>query len=122
MPEPEQLPLVGLYYGSAPTTTERESGAAIEITNTGPLRPNGAGHRALFAFASGERMTSYDASMRMTGDYHAIRREATRLLARGLLTKDGVLPNKAPRGREHVDAYRITNQGTTELTRLGTPN
>jgi hypothetical protein len=64
-------------------------------------------------------MTAYDASVAATGDHHAMRREATRLMERGFLVKDGTLPNKAPRGREHVDAYRITAAGRTELARLG---
>lgn len=113
-------PHVGIYHGTEPTATERASGEAIEDENLGkPLRPGGAGHRALQAFASGERLTAYDASVRATGDFHAVRREATRLLVRGFLVKDGTLVNRAPRGRNQVDAYRITDAGAAELLRLG---
>lgn len=114
----EQLQLTGKYSGPSPTETERESGAEIERTRFGPLRPNSVGHRALAAWRGGDRLTAYTASARMTGDYHAIRREATRLVVRGFLQKDGTLPNHAPRGRKNVDAYRITVVGRAELDRL----
>jgi hypothetical protein len=39
---------------------------------------------------------------------------------RGVLEKDGTLPNRVTlAGRDHVDAYRITVAGRTELARLG---
>lgn len=114
----EQLHLTGKYSGPSPTETEQESGEAVEQARFGPLRPNSVGHQALAAWRSGERLTAYTASARMTGDYHAIRREATRLVVRGFLQKDGTLPNHAPRGRKNVDAYRITAIGRVELDRL----
>lgn len=108
------------YFGVNPTATEAESGTAIAEDNAGPLRKGSAGHRALAAFAAFDRrVTAYQASQRATGDYHALRREATRLLVRGFLRKDGVLPNPAPRGREHVDAFVLTDAGRTEIARLG---
>lgn len=114
-----QHPVVtGIYHGKDPTETERESGTEIELENTGPLKPNGAGHRALAVFAGGDRLTAYDASHLAAGDYHALRREARRLHDRGFLVKDGTLPNRAARGRPHVDAYRITPEGVEELERL----
>lgn len=112
--------IVGRYHDANATVTERESGERVEARNAGSLRRDGVGHVALRAFASGgERMTSYDASDLATGDHHAIRREAGRLVERGYLVKDGTLPNLAPRGRPRVDAYRITEAGLAELERLG---
>lgn len=116
--EGEQL-VTGKFYGPDPTSTERESGTEIELDDSGPLKPGGAGHLLLDQYASGKRMTAYQASYMATGDFHAIRREARRLYMRGFLTKDGTLPNPAPRGREQVDAFRITEAGTLELERLG---
>lgn len=112
---------VGLYYRHGPeaTETERESGEIVEDDNRGPLKPGRNGHRALAAFGDGRRMTAYEASRRACGDYHAMRREARRLVDRGFLAKDGVLPNPAPRGRPHVDAFVITDAGRAELARLG---
>lgn len=117
-PEPE---ITGRYFGRGATRTEVESGVEVERENVGRLRPGSAGHRALAAFASfgRRRATAYEASCRATGDYHALRREATRLLVRGFLAKDGVLPNPAPRGRPHVDAYVLTDAGEAEYERLG---
>lgn len=111
----------GLYFRHGPeaTETERESGAEVEKDNYGPLKPGKNGHRVLDAFDDDRRMTAYEASWLACGDHHAMRREATRLLMRGFLIKDGVLPNPAQRGRPHVDAYRITPEGRVELLRLG---
>lgn len=122
-PNPEQTTiedyLTGKYTGPNPTETEAESGAVIEKERRGPIRAGSVSHRALIAWADREPRTAYDASMKMTGDYHAIRREATRLLERGFLAKHGTLPNPAPRGRKHVDAYQLTPAGDAELARLG---
>jgi hypothetical protein len=117
--DPEQLSITGRYHGNGATETETESGIAKEVENQGPLRIGGAGHRALSAFASGDRLTAYEASVRATGDFHAIRREATRLVVRGFLRKEGSLANPAPHGRPNVDAYRLTERGVLELRRLG---
>jgi len=115
----EQLEITGRFFGPSPTETERESGTAIEEREFGPLRQGSAGHRVLAQYNLVIHMTSYAASYLASGDYHAMRRESTRLLVRGLLEKDGVLPNPAPRGRPHVDAYRITPRGRLELKVLG---
>jgi hypothetical protein len=113
-----EAPLTGKYHGADPTDTERASGLDIEAKNYGPLRPGKAGHSVLAVYGDGARRTAYDASMEACGDYHARRREATRLLERGFLMKDGTLPNHAPGGREQVDAYRISEAGRSELARL----
>jgi hypothetical protein len=115
-----QPEISGKFFGRRPTETERESGTAVELRDQGPLKPGGAGHLVLRAFARypHRRMTAYEASYLATGDWHSRRREATRLLARGYLVKDGVLPNRAPLGRPHVDAYRITPAGLSALARL----
>ena len=110
--------LTGKFHGQDATSTERASGEAIEVEDRGPLKPGSAGHSVLSVYGDGERHTAYDASLTATGDFHARRREATRLLERGCLVKDGEMPNRAPNGREHVDAYRITNTGREELLRL----
>lgn len=117
-PEYEQESLTGKYHGNNATPTERSSGEEIERNNFGPLKPGGAGHMALQAYADGERRTAYDASVVISGDYHALRRESTRLVERGFLVDDGTLPNHAPRGRKHVQARRITTAGLLELQRL----
>lgn len=118
-PEREYQPVVtGRYFGSTPTTTERESGAAIEIERHGPLKRGRAGHVVLMQYKYGERLTAYEASLGASGDWHAKRRESTRLLERGFLRKDGTKPNQAPSGRPHVDAFVITSAGLDELRRL----
>ena len=114
----QELGLTGKYHGKGATDTERASGVEVEIEDMGPLKPGGAGHSVLRVYGSGDRLTAYDASMRACGDYHARRRESTRLLTRCFLEKSGTLPNQAPGGREHVDAYRITDAGREELKRL----
>ena len=113
-----EVPLTGKYHGANPTDTERAAGEDIEAKTDGPLRPGKAGHSVLSIYGDGDRRTAYDASKEACNDYHARRRESTRLLERGFLTKDGTLPNRAPAGREHVDAYRISEAGRTELARL----
>jgi len=121
---PEQLDLLGQpaivfnprrYVGPSPTATERASGEAIAQRERGPLKAGSAGHQVLTVYADGERRTSYDASMSATGDWHASRRESTRLMERGYLEKDGTMPNRSPKGRKHVDAYRITPAGRMAL-------
>lgn len=106
------------YHGQDPTDTERESGQEIEKDNRGPLKPRGPGHRVLYQFRRGDRLTAYDASKLACDDYHAMRREVPRLATRGFLQKNGTLPNLAPRGRKSVDAYEITPEGKAELWRL----
>ena len=108
----------GRYSGAEPTQTELWSGTAIEVTTYGPLKRASAGHRVLGAYASGIRLTAYEASKVVSGDWHAKRRESTRLTERGFLRKDGTKPNQAPAGRAHVDAYVITPAGRQELIRL----
>lgn len=110
--------LTGKFYGPDPTETEQESGEIVEAENQGPLKPGKNGHRVLQVYAREPRMTAYEASYRVSGDYHSKRRESTRLLERGFLVKNGVLPNEAPAGRPHVDAYSITFAGLQELERL----
>ena len=117
----EQLTLTGKYFGRNATESERESGVEIEKSNLGQLRQGGAGHTVLFQYRQGARLTAYDASLYACGDPHARRRESTRLLVRGFLKKDGHLPNPAPKGRAKVDAYVITQEGRSELARLGNP-
>lgn len=109
-----------LYAGRNPTQTELWSAEAVAADRgrDKPLRPRGAGHLALYQFRRGERMTAYEASRRAVGDWHSKRREVERLLQRGFVRKDGTLPNEAPAGREHVDAYVITEAGMDELRRL----
>jgi len=109
----------GRFSGPDPTDTERVSGAVIESEHRGPIKPGKAEHLVLLEYATGERLTAYDASWRCCRDYHARRRESTRLLDRGFLVKDGTLPNKSLNGRDSVDAYRITAKGRAELARLG---
>lgn len=109
------------YFGRNPTATEVESGEAIEEARRGPIKPGKAEHLVLRTYGRYEepgRMTSYYASWCTVGDWHSKRRESTRLLERGFLVKDGTLPNRAPAGRPHVDAYRITDAGRAELARL----
>lgn len=118
---PEQLqmvPLTGRYVGPEPTETEQASGEQIELDNQGPMKPGKAGHKVLAEYRDGERLTAYDASLRASGDYHAMRRESTRLYERRLLVKDGTLPNRAPRGRDQVDAYKISDDGRSTLALL----
>lgn len=111
--------ITGKYFGADPTTTERESGTKQEIKNKGPLKPGSVGHRVLLVFADGLRRTAYDASMEECGDWHGSRRECTRLADdRKFLERDGLLPNRAPKGEPHVTAYRITETGLAELERL----
>lgn len=107
------------FSGHDATATERASGAAVEARDQGPLKPHTAAHSVLDVYADGQRRTSYGASMEACGDYHARRRESTRLVERGFLRKDGELRNPAPAGRKHVDAYVITDAGARELGRLG---
>lgn len=116
--EPSQRP--GRFYGWDATATEREAGLAAEEADLGPLKTGSAAHSVLQVYGDGERRTSYGASREACGDFHARRRESTRLLTRGFLVKQGTLPNPAPGGREHVDAYVITDSGRVELRRLGT--
>lgn len=117
-PEQFQIPLTGRYVGPKPTETERASGEQVEVDNQGPMKPGKAGHKVLAEYREGERLTAYDASLRACGDYHAMRRESTRLLRRQLLVKDGTLPNRAPRGRDQVDAYKISDDGRSTLEQL----
>lgn len=112
------MAVTGKYHGHDATETERESGESIEEARMGPLKRRSAGHRVLYEFRRGERLTAYEASMRAVGDWHSKRREATRLLVRGFLRKDGTKPNEAPAGRPNVDAYVITPEGKEELWRL----
>jgi hypothetical protein len=70
-----QAPLTGKFHGAGPTGTERESGEAIEIRELGPLKPGSAGHKVLTVYESGDRMTAYDASFRLTGEAHSKRRD-----------------------------------------------
>lgn len=113
----------GRYFGADATATERESGVEVELDpdrdDRRPIRPGSLAHQILAQYGGGERLTSYEASLRSSGDWHAKRRESTRLLVRGFLMKDGTKPNDAPSGRPHVDAYRITEAGLSELARLG---
>lgn len=106
------------YYGENPTATEKESGEAVAARDGGALKYGGAGHLVLREYADGARRTAYDASMLASGDWHARRRESTRLLTRGYLVKDGTMPNRSPIGRENVDAYRITDAGRAALRSL----
>jgi len=117
-PAQQAMNLTGKYHGRDATATERASGTAVEAEDQGSLKPGSAAHSVLSVYGGGERLTSYDASQRACEDFHARRRESTRLLTRGFLVKDGTLPNRAPGGREHVDAYRITDTGRAELGRL----
>lgn len=112
--------VTGRYFGKEATATERESGVAVEQDRepAKPIKPHSLAHHILLLYANGERLTSYEASHRHSGDWHAKRRESTRLLVRGFLVKDGTKPNLAPSGRPHVDAYKITDAGLAELTRL----
>lgn len=109
------------FYGADATDTEREAGEAVAKKRQGPIQKGGALHLALQAFGDGERKTAYDASVQAAGDYHAIRREATRLaddFDPPMLQREGTLPNQAPRGRD-VQAFRITPHGSEQLRRLG---
>lgn len=115
-PLPSQLP--GRFYGADATATERASGEQIELEDLGPLKPGSAAHSVLVVYGDGKTRTSYQASMEACGDFHARRRESTRLLTRFFLEKCGTMPNPAPGGRDHVDAYRITHAGVQELQRL----
>jgi hypothetical protein len=108
-------PTTGKYSGAGATATEESSGAIIETERRGPIKRGGAEYIVLTIYADGRRRTSYDASYEAVGDFHAKRRESTRLLARGYLRKDGTLPNRALAGRPHVDAYRITAAGLDAL-------
>ena len=118
---PENFPasVTGKYFGPNPTDTERASGEEIEVERRGPIRRGGAMHRVLLVYADGQRRTAYDASFECSGDFHARRRESTRLEERGFLVKDGTLPNRAKNGRPHVAAYRVTASGHAENARLG---
>lgn len=109
----------GRFSGHDATPTEHASGAAIEDRDQGPLKPQTAAHSVLDVYRDGESRTSYGASMEACGDFHARRRESTRLVERGFLRKEGTLPNPAPAGRKQVDAYVITTAGVNELARLG---
>ena len=109
------FPASGKYSGANPTATEESSGAIIERERRGPLKRGGAEHRILMVYADGRRHTAYDASYEAVADYHAKRRESTRLLDRGYLQKDGTLPNRAIAGRPQVDAFRITATGLDAL-------
>jgi hypothetical protein len=115
MPGTEQT---GRFFGREATETERDAGLAVEAEDAGPLKPGSAAHSVLTIYGDRTRRTSYDASMAACGDYHARRRESTRLLTRGYLVKSGTLPNQSPGGRDHVDAYVITGAGIEELARL----
>ena len=115
--EPPAL-VTGKYHGADATATEEISGAAVEVDRAGPLRPDSLAHRILAQYRNRERLTAYEASLRLTGDFHAKRRESTRLLERGYLRKDGTKKNEAPSGRPHVDAFVITPAGIEELGRL----
>lgn len=108
-------PTTGKYSGPDPTATEESSGAIIERERRGPMKRGGAEHTVLLIYGDGRRRTSYDASFEAVGDFHAKRRESTRLLERGYLQKDGTMPNRALAGRPHVDAYRITATGRDAL-------
>jgi hypothetical protein len=119
----------GEYSGTGATKTEEESGKAIfERDNPyKPLRPGSLGHQQLSVYADGKRRTAYDASYEWgqrwgrserDQDWHRTRRETERLFKRGFLIKDGTLPNHAPGGRKHVDAFRIVWAGWQELERL----
>jgi hypothetical protein len=108
-------PTTGKYSGSEPTGTEKDSGDNIERERRGPMKRGGAEHVVLQVYGDGRRRTSYDASFEAVGDFHAKRRESTRLLERGFLQKDGTLPNRALAGRPHVDAYRLTATGRDAL-------
>ena len=111
----------GRYSGPNPTETERESGSAIEARgeDDAPLRKGGAAHMVLAVYVDGQRLTAYEASHAASLDWHAKRRESTRLLEKGFLVKSGTKPNLAPAGRPHVDAFVITEAGLAELRRLG---
>ena len=111
-------PITWKYVGPDPTESEQESGETIELDDHGPIQPGSPKHKMLFAFFHRGRCTAYDASYMATGDWHAIRREARRLYMRGLIAKDGHLPNRAPRGRAKVDAWVVTPAGEEELKRL----
>lgn len=108
----------GRFSGSNPTRTERESGDAVEERDLGPLRPGTVAHKVLRVFGDGQTRTAYHASRESCGDFHGRRREATRLYMRGFVVKRGTLPNPAPSGRSHVDAFVITEAGRAELRRL----
>lgn len=110
--------VTGRYFGRDATRTEREAGVKIELREHGRLRRGSVGHKVLAVYEGGERMTAYDASRRATGHWHQHRRDSTRLAGRLFLVKDGELPNLAPGGNKHVDAYRITDAGRAELARL----
>lgn len=109
----------GRFSGHDATATEYASGAAVEERDQGPLKPQTAAHSVLDVFRDGQNRTSYGASMEACGDFHARRRESTRLVERGFVRKEGTLPNPAPAGRKQVDAYVITTNGVKELERLG---
>ncbi len=116
--ETERAMITGRYFGGEPTATERESGTDVELDRAGPLRPGSLAHRILAQYEDGTRLTAYEASYRLANDWHAKRRESTRLLERGFLVKQGTKPNEAPSGRPHVDAFVITEAGRAELRRL----
>lgn len=115
-----QPELTGKFFRRRANETERESGVAVELRDQGPLKPGGAGHLILRVFGQypHRTLTAYDASYLAFSEWHARRREATRLVARGYLVKDGVLANRAPMGRPHVIGYRITAAGLAALARL----
>ena len=109
----------GRFSGADATETERAAGAKKESRDKGRIKRGSVAHSVLDVFVEGERITSYEASRRASGDYHARRRECTRLVERGFLRKNGTLPNKAMGGSEHVDAYVLTQTGVQEQRRLG---
>lgn len=121
--EPEQLdiplPVTGKFAGSDATDTEWEAGAAKEVEDAGPLKPGLLGHQTLLVFGREERLTAYEVSYRMCGDYHGRRREVRRLFDRGFVAKAGTMVNPSVNGRDHVDAFVITDAGRSELRRLG---
>lgn len=110
----------GKYFRRRASKTERDSGIAVELRDYGPLKPGKAGHLVLRAFAANadRPLTAYDASFVACGEHHGMRREARRLYDRGYLEMRGTLPNTSPRGREHVQAWLITDPGLDECERL----
>lgn len=98
--------------GAMPTEVESAEAILRGSDPSKPLKVGGAGHRVLATYADGWPMTAYEASLIACGNHHGKRRESRRLYMRGYLElMPFTLPNPAPEGRPHVEAWRITRAG-----------
>jgi hypothetical protein len=110
----------GRFYGPDATPTERAAGEAVEEREEGHLNPGSVGHAVLLlGFGDGLPRTAYEASVATCGNPHDRRREATRLMGRGYLRKNGTRPNRWAPGARDVDVYVLTANGRAALDRLG---